>query len=371
MSQAKIRVSPFQDLLDFFRPDVVTPARPHYTYRWYNRECAESLFTVVPDEVLLHLLSFLSADDVLSASLVCRHIERISSDDLIWKRLYSQDKWQWSLFSKLSSTHTVDHQPPSWKRRYLSQATINNLPSTPSLPAPRTPEPERSTQNPILDAGMQAISMGVSLFNDRFLPTIQPLAASFRNNRFFVPMFGEGMDSIAAKDLLYSMMWQNNTKEFKIAGLYPGVEGVGSGVAFQMEGGPELNVSAIHKYARREMFHADKLRPVWKKCLQAASGIVFVVYQGDHLQQAQAGLEMFTNVGGISPTAPMLVLLCHDTASLASSSSTPYNVADVARELNLEGEVGRHRPWRVQKACLDDLDGVWSGFKWLATTLSQ
>ena len=41
----------------------------------------------LPDELITHILSYLSASDVLAASLTCRHLQTITQDNSIWKSL--------------------------------------------------------------------------------------------------------------------------------------------------------------------------------------------------------------------------------------------------------------------------------------------
>lgn len=49
--------------------------------------------------------------------------------------------------------------------------------------------------------------------------------------------------------------------------LYPGVEGIGSGVGFSIEG-KELNLAVMHRYQKRGVF--EKLRPLWKDFFESA-----------------------------------------------------------------------------------------------------
>ena len=49
--------------------------------------------------------------------------------------------------------------------------------------------------------------------------------------------------------------------------LYPGVEGIGSGVGFSVDG-TELNLAVMHRYQKRGVF--EKLRPLWKDFFESA-----------------------------------------------------------------------------------------------------
>jgi len=57
-------------------------------------------------------------------------------------------------------------------------------------------------------------------------------------------MLGSGLDT-SAKDLLYAMMWGQHI-DLPLTGLHPGVDGLGSGVGFDVNG-VNLNIAALHK----------------------------------------------------------------------------------------------------------------------------
>jgi hypothetical protein len=75
---------------------------------------------------------------------------------------------------------------------------------------------------------------------------------SFSSSKVYpIPMFGEGLDS-SAKKLLYNMMW-SSVAPYKLSKLHAGVEGIGSGVGFNING-LELNLVALYKYEDRGIF---------------------------------------------------------------------------------------------------------------------
>jgi hypothetical protein len=68
-------------------------------------------FSNVPPELFHHILKFLSSEDLVSCSLVCRFLNFVASDECLWRRLYCL---RWGV---LSPTKTLRNS--AWKELYI------------------------------------------------------------------------------------------------------------------------------------------------------------------------------------------------------------------------------------------------------------
>ncbi|XP_027361553.1 F-box protein SKIP31 [Abrus precatorius] len=70
-------------------------------------------FSKVPPELFHHILKFLSSEDLISCSLVCRFLNYAASDEALWRRLYCM---RWGL---LPPTRKIRECP--WKKLYIQR----------------------------------------------------------------------------------------------------------------------------------------------------------------------------------------------------------------------------------------------------------
>ncbi|XP_057758740.1 F-box protein SKIP31 isoform X1 [Arachis stenosperma] len=70
-------------------------------------------FSKVPPELFHHILKFLSSEDLISCSLVCRFLNYAASDEALWRRLYCM---RWGL---LPPTRKLRECP--WKNLYIQR----------------------------------------------------------------------------------------------------------------------------------------------------------------------------------------------------------------------------------------------------------
>ncbi|QHO40381.1 F-box protein SKIP31-like isoform X1 [Arachis hypogaea] len=70
-------------------------------------------FSKVPPELFHHILKFLSSEDLISCSLVCRFLNYAASDEALWRRLYCM---RWGL---LPPTRKLRECP--WKKLYIQR----------------------------------------------------------------------------------------------------------------------------------------------------------------------------------------------------------------------------------------------------------
>ncbi|KAK1304928.1 F-box protein SKIP31 [Acorus calamus] len=70
-------------------------------------------FTKIPPELFHHVLKFLSSEDLISCSLVCRFLNFAASDESLWRRLYGM---RWGLSAPAGKL-----RESSWKKLYIQR----------------------------------------------------------------------------------------------------------------------------------------------------------------------------------------------------------------------------------------------------------
>ncbi|XP_058085197.1 F-box protein SKIP31 isoform X2 [Magnolia sinica] len=71
------------------------------------------IFSKIPPELFHHILKFLSSEDLISCSLVCRFLNSAASDECLWRRLYCM---RWGL-----SSPTGKLRECAWKKLYIQR----------------------------------------------------------------------------------------------------------------------------------------------------------------------------------------------------------------------------------------------------------
>ncbi|GAA0174809.1 hypothetical protein LIER_28123 [Lithospermum erythrorhizon] len=77
------------------------------------RRIETGIFSKVPPELCRHILKFLSSEDLISCSLVCRFLSYAASDESLWKRLYCL---RWGLLSPNKKLREC-----AWKKLYIQR----------------------------------------------------------------------------------------------------------------------------------------------------------------------------------------------------------------------------------------------------------
>ncbi|XP_052210589.1 F-box protein SKIP31 [Diospyros lotus] len=77
------------------------------------RSIETGFFSKIPSELFHHILKFLSSEDLVSCSLVCRFLNYASSDESLWRRLYCM---RWGLLPPTKKLREV-----AWKRLYIQR----------------------------------------------------------------------------------------------------------------------------------------------------------------------------------------------------------------------------------------------------------
>ncbi|XP_078173216.1 F-box family protein isoform X1 [Carex rostrata] len=71
------------------------------------------LFGKIPPELFHHIFKFLSSEDLISCTFVCRFMSFAASDDTLWRRLYCM---RWG-----AASSTVKFRASAWKKLYIQR----------------------------------------------------------------------------------------------------------------------------------------------------------------------------------------------------------------------------------------------------------
>ncbi|KAL6062074.1 ADP-ribosylation factor [Balamuthia mandrillaris] len=300
----------------------------------------------------------------------------------------------------------------SWKRYYVQQYLENNLPA-PKNEKTGSPRLQSMFSSSSSSSSSDAISMLASVStSSRFVRSSSSSWNPFKKRVYKIPMFGEGLEH-SAKKLLYAMMWQPESP-FLMTRLCSGVEGIGSGVGFEVSG-KELNLAAMHKYEDRGVFSFDKVRPLWRQFFASADGLIFVVDNNSDpavVESARSTLRTLVALsneeeeakeaekkreeeggekeeggelkGMTKSSAPLLVLLCtskkkwmeeaeegreREEGRGTRSKKGLLRAAELAETLGLTRIPPEERRWCIRSVCVEDMSGIAEALIWLSTNL--
>jgi hypothetical protein len=224
--------------------------------------------------------------------------------------------------------------------------------------APTPSSPTSPTLSSFSSEVAQAIKTNAPVLANKLVSKISPVVGQLKvpfKKTYRIPMLGEGLES-TSKDLLYSMMWPQNAPLFTVTGLFPGVEGMGSGVGFNVDN-VNMNIAALHRC------HLDDLRSKWRSYFQKSDGVIYVV-SCKNLVNAPIRKHLAHVVAGEEPLvptkAPLLVLLVCDDPQGAT-----VRPSEMAEQLKLEELEGR--AWCVQLVDMSTLNGLPQALRWLAS----
>ncbi|XP_071698281.1 F-box protein SKIP31-like [Rutidosis leptorrhynchoides] len=78
-----------------------------------SRRIDDGFFAKIPPELFPHILKFLSSEDLVACSLVCRFLNFASSDESLWRRLYCM---RWGVLPP-----TKNLRDRAWKKLYIQR----------------------------------------------------------------------------------------------------------------------------------------------------------------------------------------------------------------------------------------------------------
>jgi len=308
---------------------------------------------------------------VYKISFVCMHWHKLTNDNNFWKMLYLKSVRSWGLFQSYrtpksssigqifqsttqllfgtNSSNVSPDLPPvplTWKQKYLHQYARNSEEYKRHVTLRTCPVSNHQAN--LKPKGLQ--------FSPAFSSTYKVL------------IVGEGLET-SAKRLLYDMMWGERTP-FKMTKLYPGNEGIGSGVGFEVNG-VDLNMSAIYNHTKA--LRTDE-QEKWIDLFRESHALLFVMDFLGSTEEVKKELDFLLKPElGLRSHVPLLVLACkfnlveNSTSHSSGAAEKPRSPAEIAEKLSLE-ELGR--PWCVRHVEIETLDGIYQGLDWLIPVLN-
>ncbi|XP_068728351.1 F-box only protein 4-like [Montipora capricornis] len=327
-------------------------------------------FQELPINLQLKIFSYLDARSVCTAAIACRYWSMLSEDKILWMNLMQRDMHQWSTmgYQSCPSTYIEARSDLTLKQIYLQCC-----PECRSL--------RRSRK---------------SSFKSIVFYNLQNLSSLFKRKSPRVVMFGPGLESDTRG--LVRQLLHDRTSPFEMTGMFPGkFDGMGSGLCLKLD---DVEFNLITLYASNmkdreanarlgrprlskllvdvddasnddgidsdESQQSDmRLRHSVRELCKTIDGFIYVVDSSADSQRVNLGdreLSALMNKNWTQVNAPLLVL------STVSQPDTPaLSCATVVELLQLRQF---NRPWQVNAACVESLEGILSGIKWLLNSCS-
>ncbi|CAF1207436.1 unnamed protein product [Adineta ricciae] len=299
----------------------------------------------LPDEVYLHLFSFLRPIDLCQISNVCKKWYRLATDDNVWRQRLLHDMKAWPAISSRSNplSYMLVQSDRSQKEIFLTcSPTIHRC------------------SNQINDS-LVYLSQFSNYFRSWFIGSKDLI------------MFGPGLESYTSP-LVKNLLW-DESKRFQTMGMIPGHAGFGSGIKIKLQS-HVFNLITLYTNCMKEREnrqtgdrlatsnrlvrsnHIDDfdISPQVRDACREANGLVYVIEASrdnklsDFCTELQVMTREFRNL-------PLLVLSC-----VRNTETKRWPAIDVVRELQMSSFANQ---WLVQDCCVDTLKGVDDGFIWL------
>lgn len=301
----------------------------------------------LPDEVYLHLFSFLSPIELCQISNVCKKWYHLATDDTVWHQRLIRDTKSWSSISSRSNplSYALVQSDRSQKEIYLT--------CSPGI---------RRCSNQIDDSLVY-----ISTFSNY-------IRSWFVGSKHLI-MFGPGLESYTSP-LVKNLLW-DESKRFQTMGMIPGHAGFGSGIRIKLQNylfnlitlytncmKERENRTSSERLANNNRLiqsnHIDNfdVSPQVRDVCREASGLVYVIdaSRENKLDDFCGELQVMTREFSY---LPLLILSC-----IRDPQTKRWPSIDVVRELQLSS-LGNQ--WFVQDCCVDGMNGVEEGFLWLLT----
>lgn len=327
-------------------------------------------FQELPINLQLKIFSYLDAQSVCTAAMTCHYWSMLSEDKVLWMNLLQRDMHHWSTmgYQSCPSTYTEARSDLTLKQIYL-----RCCPECRSL--------RRNRQ---------------STFKSIVFYNLQNLSSIFKKKSPRVVMFGPGLESDTRG--LVRQLLHDRTSPFDVTGMFPGqFDGNGSGLCLKFDN-MEFNLITLYASNMKEREENARLgKPRFSKLLvdvddasnndngdddesqqsdsrlrhtvrelcKTIDAFIYVVDSSADSQRVNLGdreLSAMMNENWTQSDAPLLVL------STVSQAGTPaLSCATVVELLQLRRF---NRPWQVNSACVETLEGILPGIKWLLNTCS-
>jgi len=177
----------------------------------------------------------------------------------------------------------------------------------------------------------------------------------FPSNKIYKILFF-GNPNLLAKKLVYGMMWEENSP-FKMTTLFPGMDGIASGVGFEVNG-KKLHVWTLS--LDQQLIAQLKNHPKWNEIIPATDGLVFTMYSDENSENVLTNFKNGLNLE-IKEDVPILILACRSVEPGVGKS--PNEISELLNLKELK------RKWCVRSIDRNGLEGVYPGLDWLVEQL--
>jgi len=347
----------------------------------------------LPVEIQKTVISYFDVADILKLESVCKDLQNIISKEDIWKDLYERENSHWNALEncpksneslkgsilkfasrfisiKLSEQETPvskENNPFSWRIYFLQQYLLNKnlhverqsltsriksfLPGninsdevSDNQSSPLRIQRSNNTVNPPLATNLQS----------SYIPSI------FKKTVHRIPILSHKL----AKKFLYNMMYNENSP-YKMTCLYPGVEGIGSGVGYLIN---QKDLSLAPLPSIRFDKDENKVRSVTREFVREASGFIFIVNTRD-VSSSIEELRIFSE--WISKDDPVLILCNADKLpplpDQLAISQEDLKVTKLPKILQIDGTEWNDKTWCIRMYSKFSLEGLSDGMNWLTS----
>lgn len=306
----------------------------------------------LPVGVHMHILSLLDVASICKLSQTCRYMRGVASDPLLWSRLLERDLHTWNVVGHRSH--------PQVYRDASSDLSSKQIYCYCRLHGAALPHP--------LDHTLAG----------RFKSLVRYISGHVPK----VLMFGSGLESLP---VVQAMMLDDNSP-YRPMGLYPGQDGVGSGMRIHHRDTP-VNLVTLYTATRAERMatptgdapRVNKLVSYYDQAVDGRppeltqavrtlcqhSDAMILAIDADKLDGEALALDqtiLSAMVRWPGDQSPLLVIAC---SSRPVPALSPAQVADKLELCSLT------RPWQVHSVAMEALTGLEGAFDWLLSTIGH
>jgi len=328
----------------------------------------EGPISILPDDVMIRIFIYVGDKNLFCLlPLVSKRWNGMINNDGFWKQRYNSCVPGWLTYQSF-------HLPKSKLEKLLNTTTafyekwisVEGKTEENERPIPKLKEDllwkekyfiQYSRNNPDYDQYVKTHRHVVSNQTRNLEPMKLNFSPAF-SNPYKILVFGDGLET-SAKRLVYDMMWGNNTS-FKMTRLYPGNDGIGSGVGFEFNG-IDLNVCAIYNVTNL-LLQEDYIEK-WIDLFRESHGLILVMDLLGETATVKDEMDILTDYGlKLRPGIPLVVFACKQELEPNITFPSARSIADQLRLSELD------RPWCVRIVEVRSLDGVFEGIDWLLTS---
>ncbi|KAM3911941.1 F-box only protein 4 [Leptodactylus fuscus] len=329
---------------------------------------SDSALDVLPVDMQLYILTFLSPQDLCKLGITNRYWYSMVQDRLLWKYFLLRDLPTWSSIDchslpDLDVLNSCLCESPDGKEYSYMSIYLRSCPKT---------RRSMRSRNPIYGAVTSFLQSLVMQGEPRFA------------------MFGPGLEQL--DDSLVTRMMTSRELVPVVSILQRQIDGVGSGVTFQLNGEHKFNILTLYSTTRSErdrarveqnaavnkMFVSEGLAqgeqgtaysliPQVKEVCKVVDGFIYVANAESHKQHNReeevAQIQAMMNPLLGAQRRPLLVLAC-----VTNPGDKRIPCVYLAHELCLNK---LNRPWMVQNTEASTLYGLLDGIAWILAELGK